>query len=120
MSKDQFVGAPSEMAKPIKTDVRDQRVKELTTCKTKQQRLSLFIDWVRTGKIDLKTSMDLAKIGMREAEMNEVAKDLRELVKKYGKRHSDERVNVKNFGELIAKLPSITSKMEVIAGAETR
>ena len=118
MSKDKVVGAPSAEPQPVKSDERDQRVKELLTTKSREDRLKKVLDWVRQGKIDQATSLDLMKIVSREAELTEVAKALRQVVTLHLVRHPDPGAEAKQFSAICSKLPGLVRKLEVSVGDE--
>jgi hypothetical protein len=102
-------------AQPIKSDERDQRVKELLTAKKLDGRLSLIHSWMVSGAIDRKGFLDLVKIATHHANLKEVARDLRKLANTSCKRHPDQAVEAKQFAKLCESLPGITSKLEGVA-----
>jgi hypothetical protein len=118
MSKEKVVGAPSAEPQPLKSDERDQRVAKLLKMKSREDRLKQVLEWVRTGKIDQPTSLDLMKIVTREAELTEVATAMRKLIKDHAVRNPQVLVEQKNFAELCSKLPGLVKKLEITAGDE--
>jgi hypothetical protein len=103
-------------AKPIKSDERDQRVRDLLTLNSLDNRINLLFGWVKVGQVDLKTFNDLVKIATSQANLQEVARDLRLVVKKYCGRHPDIKVEQNSFASLCAVLPGLASKLESVAG----
>jgi hypothetical protein len=118
MSKEKVVGAPSAEPQPLKSDERDQRVAKLLKMKSREDRLKQVLEWVRTGKINQPTSLDLMKIVTREAELTEVATAMRKLIKDHAVRNPQVLVEQKNFAELCSKLPGLVKKLEITAGDE--
>jgi len=114
----------------IKTDDRDQRVKALLTQKNKESKLRLLYAWaskelpedikelVANPKIDCKTFLDLVKIATREADLQEVAVDLRKLVNMFCKRNPDPAAEAKQFSKICERLPGLASKLEGVAASE--
>jgi hypothetical protein len=119
MPSEKIVGAPSAQAQDLKTDIRDQRVKELLTLPSMDRRLQMLYGWVHTGAIDQVVFSDLIKIIMRQAELQEVAKDLRKVTKEHATVHPDNARHIVDLRALVSALPSLAAKLEVVAGLKS-
>lgn len=101
-----------------KPETKDVRVKKLLVMKTKDERIDQLFRWVLEGELTTEDFKSLFKIVGRQAEIEELARDLGALDKKYGAKRAspDAAAEMNALRAIRQKLGNLTMKAEVAAG----
>jgi hypothetical protein len=114
MSSEMMQSKYDEENKTLKED----RVKQLLTMKSKDARIDQLFQWVLQGELTTEDFKSLFKIVGRQAEIVELANDLALLDRKYGAKNAspDGAAEMNALRAIRAKLGNMAAKAQIAAG----